>query len=70
MKLLRLAEARYVGGTIVAAFALAPLVQVTFCGLPKFERGPRFGQCFASHRPNAHARDSEHADGLARGRDH
>jgi hypothetical protein len=41
--LLRLAEARYVSGTIGDAFALAPLVKVTFCELPKLERGPRFG---------------------------
>jgi len=27
-------------------------------------------QCFASHGPNAHTRDSGHADGLGRRRDH
>lgn len=43
--LLRLAEARYVSGTIGDAFALAPLVKVAFCERPKIERGPRF-----SHR--------------------
>ena len=41
--LLRLAEARYVSGTIGDAFALAPLVKVTFCGPPNIGRGPRFG---------------------------
>jgi len=41
--LLRLAEARYVSGTIGDAFALAPLVKVTFCERPNVERGPRFG---------------------------
>jgi len=41
--LLRLAEARYVSGTIGDAFALAPLVKVTFCERRKIERGPRFG---------------------------
>lgn len=45
MTLLRLAEARYVGGTIGDAFALAPLVKVAFCERPKIGRGPRF-----SHR--------------------
>jgi hypothetical protein len=41
--LLRLAEARYVDGTIGDAFALAPLVQVAFCERPSIGRGPRFG---------------------------
>jgi len=41
--LLRLAEARYVSGTIGDAFALAPLVKVTFCEQPNIGRGPRFG---------------------------
>lgn len=41
--LLRLAEARYVSGTIGDAFALAPLVKVIFCERRKIERGPRFG---------------------------
>ena len=41
--LLRLAEARYVKGTIGDAFALAPLVKVAFCDRPPLERGPRFG---------------------------
>jgi biotin operon repressor len=41
--LLRLAEARYVHGTIGDAFALAPLVKVAFCERPKIERGPQFG---------------------------
>ena len=41
--LLRLAEARYVSGTIGDAFALAPLVKVAFCERPKIEHGPRFG---------------------------
>ncbi|MCA1695366.1 MAG: hypothetical protein LC749_11875 [Actinobacteria bacterium] len=43
MTLLRLAEARYVNGTIGDAFALAPLVKVAFCERPKIERGPRLG---------------------------
>ena len=41
--LLRLAEARYVSGTIGDAFALAPLVKVAFCERPEIERGRRFG---------------------------
>jgi hypothetical protein len=41
--LLRLAEVRFVSGTIGDAFALAPLVRVTFCERPKIEGGPRFG---------------------------
>ncbi|WP_344755121.1 hypothetical protein [Leifsonella bigeumensis] len=42
--LLRLAEVRYVHGTIGDAFALAPLVKVAFCERPKIERGPQFGR--------------------------
>lgn len=41
--LLRLAEARYVNGTIGDAFALAPLVKIAFCETPTIIRGPRFG---------------------------
>jgi biotin operon repressor len=41
--LLRLAEARYVNGTIGDAFALAPLVKVAFCDRPTAIHGPRFG---------------------------
>lgn len=41
--LLRLAEVRYVHGTIGDAFALAPLVKVAFCERPKIERSPQFG---------------------------
>ena len=41
--LLRLAEARYVSGTIGDAFALAPLVKAAFCERPKIEHSPRFG---------------------------
>jgi hypothetical protein len=41
--LLRLAEVRYVHGTVGDTFALAPLVKVAFCERPKIERGPRFG---------------------------
>lgn len=41
--LLRLAEVRYVHGTIGDAFALAPLVKVAFCERPKIERGPQLG---------------------------
>ena len=41
--LLRLAEARYVNGTIGDAFALAPLVKVAFCDRPTTIHGPRFG---------------------------
>lgn len=41
--MLRLAEARYVNGTIGDAFALAPLVKVIFCEQPNIENGPRFG---------------------------
>jgi hypothetical protein len=43
MTLLRLAEARYVSGTIGDAFALAPLVKVIFCEQPTIEHGPRLG---------------------------
>jgi hypothetical protein len=43
LTLLRLAEARYVSGTIGDAFALAPLVKVAFAERPKIERGPRLG---------------------------
>lgn len=42
--LLRLAEARYVAGTVGDAFALAPLVRVAFCDRPTAIHGPRFGQ--------------------------
>lgn len=41
--LLRLAEARFVNGTVGDAFALAPLVKVVFCDGPTISRGPRFG---------------------------
>ena len=41
--LLRLAEVRYVAGTVGDAFALAALVKVAFCERPKIERGPQFG---------------------------
>lgn len=41
--LLRLAEARYVSGTVGDAFALAPLVKVAFCDRPTINRSPRFG---------------------------
>lgn len=41
--MLRLAEARYVNGTIGDTFALAPLVKIMFCEQPKLENGPRFG---------------------------
>ncbi len=41
--LLRLAEARYVNGTIGDAFALAPLVRVAFCDKPTIGSSPRFG---------------------------
>ncbi|GAB3582353.1 hypothetical protein GCM10027406_25010 [Leifsonia lichenia] len=41
--LLRLAEVRYVNGTIGDAFALAPLVKVVFCDRLKIEHGPQFG---------------------------
>lgn len=41
--LLRLAEARYVNGTVGDSFALAPLVKVAFCERPTIGRGPRFG---------------------------
>jgi hypothetical protein len=44
MTLLRLAEARYVSGTIGDAFALAPLVKVVFCERPEIRRGPRLGR--------------------------
>ena len=43
MTLLRLAETRYVSGTIGDAFALAPLVKVAFCERPKIGRSPRLG---------------------------
>jgi hypothetical protein len=43
MTLLRLAEARYVRGTIGDAFALAPLVKVSFCERPRIENAPRLG---------------------------
>lgn len=42
--MLRLADARYVNGTIGDAFALAPLVKVIFCEQPGIENGPRFGR--------------------------
>jgi hypothetical protein len=41
--LLRLAEARYVDGTVGDAFALAPLVKVSFCDRPTAIHGTRFG---------------------------
>jgi hypothetical protein len=41
--LLRLADARYVTGTIGDAFALAPLVKVAFVERPKIKGGPLFG---------------------------
>ncbi|QIR69884.1 hypothetical protein [Kocuria sp. KD4] len=41
--LLRLAEVRYVHGTIGDAFALAPLVAVAFCEQPEIERDLQFG---------------------------
>jgi hypothetical protein len=41
--LLRLAEARYVRGTIGDAFALAPLMKVAFCERPTIDGGPQFG---------------------------
>lgn len=41
--LLRLAEARYVKGTIGDAFALAPVVRVAFCDRPTIGASPRFG---------------------------
>jgi hypothetical protein len=41
--LLRLAEVRYVHGTVGDAFALAPLVKVAFCERSKIEHGPQFG---------------------------
>lgn len=41
--LFRLAEARYVEGTVGDAFALAPLVEVAFCDRPVIGRRPRFG---------------------------
>ncbi|MBT8162723.1 MULTISPECIES: hypothetical protein [Arthrobacter] len=43
MTLLRLAEARYVSGTVGDAFALAPLVKVAFAEGPKIEGAPRHG---------------------------
>lgn len=42
-RLLRLAEARYVNGTVGDAFALAPVVRVTFCERPNLDGSPRFG---------------------------
>lgn len=44
MTLLRLAEARYVNGTMGDAFALAPLVKVGFCERPMIEGSPRVGR--------------------------
>jgi hypothetical protein len=41
MTLLRLAETRYVTGTIGDAYSLAPLVKVAFRERPKIERGPQ-----------------------------
>lgn len=41
--LLRLAEVRYVQGTVGDAFALSPLVKVAFCDRSKVDHGPRFG---------------------------
>ena len=41
--LLRLAEARFVTGTIGDVFALAPLVQVGFCACPTIPNGRHFG---------------------------
>jgi hypothetical protein len=41
--LLRLAEARYVDGTVGDAFALAPLIKVAFCEKPTIDRGPQLG---------------------------
>ncbi|MDR0783059.1 MAG: ATP-binding protein, partial [Propionibacteriaceae bacterium] len=41
--LLRLAEARYVDSTIGDAFALAPLVKVTFCDRPTIRHAPYLG---------------------------
>lgn len=41
--LIRLAEARYVNGTIGDAFALAPLVKVAFCERPSIRNGRRLG---------------------------
>lgn len=41
--LFRLAEARYIEGTIGDAFALAPLVRVAFCERPAIGLGPRSG---------------------------
>lgn len=41
--LLRLAEARYVKGTIGDAYALAPLVTVAFCEQTNIKNAPRFG---------------------------
>jgi hypothetical protein len=42
--LLRLAEARYVNGTIGDAFALAPVVRVAFCDRPAILPSPRLGR--------------------------
>lgn len=44
LRLLRLAETRYVNGTIGDAFALAPLVKVAFCERPTIEGGRRLGR--------------------------
>ncbi|GAA3473346.1 hypothetical protein GCM10018965_078990 [Nonomuraea roseola] len=41
--LLRLAQTRYVTGTMGDAYALAPIVKVVFCERPTIERGPRLG---------------------------
>jgi hypothetical protein len=42
--LLRLAEARYVQGTVGDAFALAPLVKVAFCDQPELDQQRRTGR--------------------------
>lgn len=44
MTLLRLAEARYVNGTIGDTYALAPLVKVAFCEQPGIGSGPQLGR--------------------------
>lgn len=41
--LLRLAEVRYVQGTVGDTFVLSPLVRVAFCDRPKIDHGPQFG---------------------------
>ncbi|WP_143229783.1 helix-turn-helix domain-containing protein [Actinophytocola xanthii] len=43
MTLLRLAETRYISGTVGDAFALAPLVKVIFCERPVIEGRPSSG---------------------------